>query len=429
MSLPSSELRRLGVIGFNHRQLPSEQRGKLSFDEDWSAQLVDDLRRSGLADAAVFLGTCNRNEIIVSAPHPAFALELLRTQLHELLDDDEEGSGEAHPEPYRYIGEDAARHVLRVAASLDSLVLGEREIAQQVRRSFDHARRQGWLDKSLNGLARMAMETSRRVHHCTGIGGRGVGVFSLAEAVIHQETADLARPKVAMVGLGEIGLKTARALARDSRLDLSLVSRRPRSEKELGETLSRLPAFGLNALPQLIAESDALVFATGAPTAVLTQGLVREHRPAKSRPLVVVDIGIPPQVSPECGELDQIRLFNLDWFTSTGFGQQPQHREAIAQANELVEDGVCRMAQWSRVRRYSAIFDSCASLAERFKEEELPALFEGELASLSPEQQRLVHSSIHKLFTAYTEGLFETLNRELNEHDGSEDPRHRKQGQ
>lgn len=426
MSLPSIELQRLGVIGFNHRQLPSEQRGQITFDDEWCTHLVSELRRAGLADAAAFVGTCNRNEIIVSAEHPAFALELLRAQLHELLSRSDQAG--PHAEPYRFIGDDAARHVLKVASSLDSLVLGEREIAQQVRRSFDHARRQGWLDKPLNGLAHIAMETSRRVHQRTEIGGRGVGVFSLAEAVVRQETRDIPRPKVAVIGLGEIGLKTARVLCRDPRLDLVLASRRPRTAKELGETLSKLPYFTLDELPRLVREMDAIIFATGAPGTVLHAPDLAVARVGTERPLVLVDVGIPPQVAPACQEVPGVSVFNLDWFTTTGFGQEPRHREAISQAHEIIEDGVLRVAEWSRVRRYSGLFDSCAALAERFKEQELPQLFRDELSTLSAEQQRLVYGSIHKLFTSYTEGLFETLSRELNEHAERDDTRHRKQG-
>jgi len=402
---------RIGVVGYNHRLLPASQRGLLAFDEPWCDHLCAELRRSGLADGVAFVGTCNRQEIVVSASHPGFALELLRSQLQVKLAGEHAAGPPPPPEPYRFVGEDAVRHVLRVASSLDSLVVGEREITQQVRRSFDLARRRGWLDKPLNGLASIAVGTAKEIHRSTDLSRDPTGVFSLAAEVVRTQTAELARPRVAVVGLGEIGLKTARELAGESRLDLVIASRTQRSARQLGTLLQGRPFVPLERIGELLSSCDAVVAATGAPVPIVRESAVRAARAGASRPLVLVDIGIPPQV--EAVPEPFAKLFNLDWFTQTGFGQRPRRLAALQAARDIVEQGVRRTAEWTSLRRYSALFDACDALAARFREERVPALLRTELATLSADDQRLVRDRMLALLTDYADQLFETLNREL----------------
>ena len=164
------------------------------------------------------------------------------------------------------MGADAVRHVLRVSASLDSLVVGERQITQQLRRAFDRARKAGWMDKLMNGLARISVENAKEIHQRTAIGAESVGVYTLAKEIIAKETAGIDRPRVAVIGLGEIGLLTARSFVADHRYDLTLSSRRVRTKGEVGTLLESVPFIALDALPALLRDMDALVLATGSET-------------------------------------------------------------------------------------------------------------------------------------------------------------------
>lgn len=407
--LPDS-LARFGVVGFNHRRLPGRLRGRLAFEPEWCAELAGRLKDGGLADGVAFVGTCNRQEIVLSAEHPAFALELVRAQLHSRL----LGAGtEPLPEPYRHVGLEAVRHVLRVSASLDSLVVGERQITAQLRRSFDDARRHGWLDKSLNGLAHIAVETAKEVHGTTTLGARLRGVFTLAFESIEAETRPLGRPRVAVIGLGEIGLRTARAFAADRRYELVLSSRRRRTATELGNSLENRPFVPIAELDGLLRECDALVFATGAFGPVLDRERLERARGTERRPLVIVDLGIPPQVEPDVTAVPGVVLRNLDWFTQSGFGQVPEDKVALEAADRIVDEGVRRLAGWTSVRRFSGLFDSCVILTDRFKAQVIPEAIRGELGALSPEQQRAVFTTMHRVLTEYSEGVFENLSRAL----------------
>lgn len=419
-------LERFGVVGFNHRLIPARLRGQLAFDRAWCADLATRLREAHLADGVAFVSTCNRQEVVLSAEHPAFAIELVKAQLQSRLA--EQVGAETLPEPYRHVGEEAVRHVLRVSASLDSLVVGERQITQQLRRAFDDARASGALDKPLNGLAHLAVSTAKEIHHRTALATESVGVFSIARELILRETAGIARPRVAVLGLGEIGLKTARALVSDGRVELVLSSRRLRAGGELGGSLENVPRVPFEELPRLLATCDAIVVATGAGRPVIEAEALRSAREAVgSNRLVLVDLGIPPQVETECDGVAGTALFNLDWFTTTGFGQRPAAREALQQANTIVDEGVRRVAEWVAVRRWSGLFDSCVVLTDQYKSQVVPELLRGELAGLPPEQQRLVSSAMHRLLTQYSEGIFQTLSRALHQpaengtgHDGAD---------
>jgi glutamyl-tRNA reductase len=406
---------RFGIVGFNHRQLPSSARGLLAADDAWSRRLADQLRASKLVDGVAFISTCNRQEIVISAEHPAFAIELIRAQLHSLL----EGVSRPLPEPYRYTGGDAVRHVLRVAASLDSLVVGERQITQQLRRAFDAARNAGWTDKFLNGLARIAVENAKEIHQRTAIGAESVGVFTLAREIVTRETAGIAHPKVAVVGLGEIGILTARALVNVKRGDLILSSRRQRLPSEVGVLLEHCPFVPLTELPRLLREMDAIVLATGSNAPVVTEEMLREARAGIEKPLTLVDIGIPPQADSQLEGIANTRLFNLDWFTTTGFGQRPQGREALRQAQDIVEEGVRRVTEWASIRKFSGLFDSCVILTEEYKTRIIPDVLQKDMSGLTTEQQKQIFDSVHKLLTEYSEGIFQTLSRELTHHENA----------
>lgn len=416
----STGIARYGVVGYNHRLIPAPLRGRMAFAPDWCERLVTSLRDARLADGLTFLSTCNRQEIVLSSDHPGFATELVRSEMKALLGD------ASAPDPYRHTGEDAVRHVLRVSASLDSLVVGERQIPQQLRRAFDAARERGWMDKALNGLARIAMENTKVIHQSTALGRESIGVFSIARdyLVEHlvEHLADLPRPpRVAVVGLGEIGLKTARTLAADGRFDVLLSSRRARTERELGRTLSARPFVSLDSFETLLLETDAVVLATGASTPLVDGRMLRRARRGAVRPLHLVDLGIPPQAAFDCEGEAATTLVNIDWFTSTGFGQKPQAREAIEQAYALVDDGVRRVADWTRIREYGPLFDSCVALAERFKAQELPKVVERDFASLPPDQRRRVLTSMHALLTAYSEGVYDALHTELGDRAASKE--------
>lgn len=413
MTPPSSAIDRFGIVGFNHRQLPASARGVLAVDDAWSRRLADQLRASKLVDGVAFISTCNRQEIVISADHPAFAIELIRAQLHSLL----EGVARPLPEPYRFTGADAVRHVLRVAASLDSLVVGERQITQQLRRAFDAARTAGWMDKFLNGLARIAVENAKDIHLRTAIGAESVGVFTLAKEIVARETAAIAHPKVAVVGLGEIGILTARALVSTRRGDLFLSSRRQRQPSEVGVLLESTPFVPLSELPRLLREMDAIVLATGSQSAVVTEAMVREARAGVTTPLTLIDIGIPPQAESQIDGVANTHLFNLDWFTTTGFGQRPQGREALRQAQGIVEEGVRRVAEWASIRKFSGLFDSCVVLTEEYKTRIVPDVLQKDLQGFTNEQQRQIYDSVHKLLTGYSEDIFQTLSRELTQHE------------
>ena len=176
----------------------------------------------------------------------------------------------------------------------------------------------------------------------------------------------------------------------------------------------------MEELPALLTEMDAVILATGSQTPVVDEAMLAAARVGSTRPLTLVDIGIPPQADSHLDGVAGARLFNLDWFTTTGFGQRPQGREALRQAQEIVEEGVRRVAEWHAIRRFSGLFDSCVVLSDEYKSRIIPDVLRNELPGLTAEQQRQVFSAMHRVFTNYSEGIFQTLYRELNEYTGSE---------
>lgn len=400
-------IERYGVVGCSFREAPARVRGRLAFAPAWTQKIMQALRGSSLIDGIAFVSTCNRNEIILSSAHPRYAVELVRTQLLDLAPP---GGDLPRWEPYRHVGREAARHVLRVASSLDSLAIGEREISAQLRRSLEQARRAGQLDKAMNGLSRAAQETSREVHEKTQLGARQTGMFALARKALAARTEQLARPRIAVLGLGEIGLRTARRLAADRRYDLVISSRQPRTRAELGNSLSACVFHPWERLDTLWPTLDGVVLATGAPDPIV---LARQFPDRTAKPLTIVDLGIPPQAAFEVGDVPGIALLGLDALAADPSLRDPASAAAREHAEEVVDAGLTRLEDWLRLRDHADVLDQCRSITSRYRTEVLPDVIRNRFATLEPAQQRLLFDELHALLTAYSNDLYSSLGQAL----------------
>jgi glutamyl-tRNA reductase len=245
-------------------------------------------------------------------------------------------------------GEDAARHLLRVAAGLESMVLGEAEVLGQVRAAFSAAGAAGSHHPLLSRLGHSAIRAGRRARAETGIGRHPVSVSSTAAALAQRMLGDLAERRVLVVGAGEAGKLTARSLAERGASRILVTSRTHERAVQLAADLSG-EAVPFQALPKALAEADIVITSSSAPTFLIGLELAASatvHRGA--RPLLFIDIAVPRDVDPVVQQLPQVRLYDIDDLQALSQQSLRAREREVGTVEALVEEEVRRFVAWWR---------------------------------------------------------------------------------
>lgn len=298
----------LFVSGLSHRTAPVEVREQLALEEDKLRELLRDLAATGVLAEIVVLSTCNRVEVYGVAEAPGEARTLAFRRLCQIR-----GMDLAHVEPllYTHVDGDAVRHVFRVAASLDSLVVGEPQILGQVKDAFALARSAETVGPLLHLLFSQAFAVAKRVRTETAIGHHAVSVSFAAVELARKIFDTLEGRAVLLLGAGEMAELAARHLVEQGAYPLYLVNRTWARAQELARALSGT-ALPFEQLPTALAAVDIAITSTGSPEPVVRRELVARVMQGRARPLFFIDIAVPRDVEPSVGELADVYCYDID---------------------------------------------------------------------------------------------------------------------
>ena len=347
----------LAVVGCDFRVASSRWRSRLVLSPEEALELAEGLRRTAAADGFADLNTCNRTEWLVSTERPEWAVELLRAQMQQRI------SSQPAPwfQPYAFFGEEAAEHVLRVAVGLESLVVGERQIAGQLYLALEEARERGTSSRVLNGLGAAAGRLVRAALKRGCLSGSGVGVHNLAVRYARHHLGDAVPLQLLVVGLGSIGRQVANLLEASPDLDVRLCNRTVSTGNDRVHQLSELPV--------LLCEVDAAIVCTGAPRPVLDAALLRKAAPA--RPLLLVDIGIPEQVERENVPAG-VTVAGLDELTAFHLGRRIDDLRPVCACEREVDFSLGEFRAFCAQPAYAEILDTVHRHHGQLMREELP---------------------------------------------------------
>ncbi|HYI37905.1 MAG TPA: glutamyl-tRNA reductase [Thermoleophilaceae bacterium] len=331
------------ALGISHHTAPLALRERLAMPEGRAATVLDELRASEAVYEAVVVSTCNRTELYLVTPDPVeaetAALAVLARQAGirptELADS-----------LYAMRDRDAIRHLFSVAAGLDSMIIGEAEIQGQVKRAYELALVEGATGPISNRLFREALGAGKRVRTETGVGRAHVSVASVAVSLAARELGDLTAKRVLVIGAGETGELTARAL-RASGVQTVFVANR-----HYDRAIGLAQRFGGSAvrfedLPAELARTDIVVSSTSSPHQIVDRDdleLTIGERPG--RPLVIIDIAVPRDVAPDAREVPGVALYDMDDLQrAVARGRSVREAEAV-RARALVDEEVERFDRW-----------------------------------------------------------------------------------
>ena len=364
------------LVGVSHKTAPVSVRERFAFAAD---ELPEALPKFG--GAAVLVSTCNRTEVYLTAHHaitPGTVIAMLRE-----LKSDVEAPDEVF---YHKAGLEAARHLFRVAAGIESMVLGESEILGQVRSAFSAATTANTHNALLSQLFHTAIRVGRKARSETDIGRHAVSLSSTATKLAERTVGDLSSRTVLVVSAGEAGKLTARSLAERGVTKLFVTSRTPARAKELARDLGgrQVPFSKLGAT---MADSDIVITSSAAPDFLIGKREVDQATASRNgRPLLLIDIAVPRDVDPAVRDNSKVELYNIDDLQALVEESRDARLQEVAKVEDIVEEGLERFRTWVRDRGVVPTVAELRKRAEAARQSELERTFQ-KLGDLTPKQR------------------------------------------
>jgi len=358
----------IAVVGLSHKTAPVEIREKLSIQEDKLESALNHLRGYPHIQEVAIISTCNRLEIYAVVTETEKGVIEITQFLSEI----------GHiPLAYlrRYLftllHQDAVRHLMRVAAGLESLVLGEGQILAQVRNTHKLGQKYQGVGRLLDRLFKQAITAGRRVRTETSIGTGAVSISSAAVELMHTKT-DLTTQKVVIVGAGKMACLLVKHLLAKGATDITIVNR---SQQRSQELVNQFPQASLQLLPltemlAAIAVCDIAFTSTGATEPILTRSHLAECLSAEQS-LMLVDISVPRNVATDVQELPRVQAFNVDDLKAVVAQNQASRRKMAQEAEVLLEEEVEAFELWWRSLETVPTISSLRNKVEDIREQEL----------------------------------------------------------
>lgn len=338
------------ATGLNHQTASVSLRERLAVRDSEMAALVRDLRAQRGVEEAVLLMTCNRAEVYVAGDTPERVLEFLDARF-------ELGAETSHF--YHHTGPEAARHLFRVVSGLDSMVLGETEIFGQVKSAYAAAQQAGTTSRVLNKLFQHAFRVGKRVRSSTQIQQGATSVGGAAVELAEKIFGDLSHSTVMILGAGEISRRTAQSLQSRGARSLIVANRTHAKAMELAAEMGGR-AVHYEAWPEEVLKVDVIISSTAAPHHVITKAHVAAAmRRRHHRPLFLIDIAVPRDIDPACGEMDDVYLYNLDHLEQLAGEARNRRQQEILRCESIIDSevgSVLRLINGDRLRQFCAPF-------------------------------------------------------------------------
>jgi glutamyl-tRNA reductase len=395
----------LFLLGVSHKTAPVELRERLDFSSRDVGAAVEALAAKSSAVESVLLSTCNRSEVYVATG----ATGRTRDEIVQFLADYHQLPVETFtPHLFSFEDTEAARHLFRVAAGLDSLVVGEPQILGQVKEAYQAASERRCTGPMLMKLFDWSFAVGKRVRTETALGEGAVSISFAAVALARKIFGRLHGRRVLVIGAGEISSLTAQHLRGHGVGEIQITSRTATHAETLASAVGGR-SVPWSDFPTALARADIVVTATGSQRPILTRAQVEAARGRRSGdPLFIIDVAVPRDVESSVGDIEQVFLYNVDDLQTVVQENLSRRTSEIERAEEIVADEVSRFITWRRSR---GAIPTVVALRQRFdviRRAEIERL-DGKLAALSPDSRALFDQVsrliIEKLLLEPTEQL------------------------
>jgi glutamyl-tRNA reductase len=332
------------IVGLNHRSAPIEVRESVAIENAYLRAALARLHDYPSIDEGVILSTCNRVEVVAAATDRRTAFNEITGFLSEQRAHRQPGAIDEHI--YSYHGADAVRHLFRVAASLDSMVVGEPQILGQLKEYYDVAQQAGTVGTILHRLFHRSFSVAKRVRTETGIGSGTVSVSSVAIDLAKRIFDRFDDKTVMLIGAGKMGDLMARHLQSHGVRSLMVTNRTFERAVELAERIQGNP-IRFEDFPQYLKMADLVIGCTGAPEVLVDAAQVdKVLRERKHKAMFFIDIGDRRNFDAKINDLDNVYLYNIDDLKSVAEENLQGRSNEANKAEGIVHDEVQSFVRW-----------------------------------------------------------------------------------
>jgi glutamyl-tRNA reductase len=378
---------RVALLGCSHRTAPVELRERVAFTAEQALEAAADLRRQGILEEAVVLSTCNRSELYgVPAENQESvmqAMEEFLTSYHGISPVDLDGR------TYRWVGPDAIRHLFRVAAGLDSMLLGEAEILGQLRAAYGQALDHGSTGPILNRAFQGALEVGKRVRAETEVGARPMSVALAGVKLAERVFGNLKGHSALIVGAGAVAEQVVEHLRNRGIGALRLVNR---TEERAADLASRSPAEVVEwrSLQKVLGGADVIVTSVASADPVLTRSMLSHAVESRGGPIFAIDLGVPRNIAPDAAGLYNLYLYDIDDLGEI-VEQNKRAREAeIPRAEAIIAEHLAKFESWRAVLEAGSVVADLRGHFHKHREELIRERLAGAENVSAEERERLL---------------------------------------
>jgi glutamyl-tRNA reductase len=384
----------LFTLGISHQTAPISIRERLAFAAESLPEALASLSTVPGVEGCSILSTCNRTELYVSSEQ-AITRRIMEW-LHEW-----HGLAPGQFREHLYQLEHAActYHLIKVISGMDSMIIGEPQVAGQAKQAWQLAQTAETLDTRLDRMFQHAFAAAKRVRSETGIGRDPVTLPFAALRLARQIFGGVDSLRVLLIGAGEMIEDCATHFHASGMNTLTIANRSAERAGRLAERFGAR-ASTLDALPELLGKSDLVVACTASPGAIIDRDMFREALKQRRRqPMFALDLSVPRNISADCGELEDLYLYTIDDLRAIVESAQQQRQESLQQANAIVESEVATFERWLRLQATSSTLKALRQQAQGQRE----VLLERARAELErggdPEDvmRRLSHRLVNRL--------------------------------
>ena len=346
------------AVGLSYKKADAEVRGKFSLDVPAIDHILGKAKEIGV-DGLLAISTCNRTELYGFAQHPYQLIKLLCDETHGTVEEFQEVA-------YVYKNHDAISHMFKVGTGLDSQILGDFEIISQIKQGFYRSKKQEMANPFLERLCNAVIQASKRIKNETEISSGATSVAFASVKYILDNVDDISNKNILLFGTGKIGRNTCENLVKHSNNShITLINRtREKAEDIAGKFQLTVKDYG--DLQTEIRKADILVVATGAQLPTVSKALIYPKKP-----LLVLDLSVPKNVSDDVKELDNVTLVHLDQLSQITDETLTKRKEYVPKAEAIIEKVKKDFLKWLETRKFAPVINALKDKLNTMKTEEI----------------------------------------------------------
>jgi len=405
---------RFSITGVNHKSAPVEVRERLAFDDRSLSEALLNLKgRPGFCEGLI-LSTCNRVEVALTCEENSGSMVAVDQFLADTRHVERDW---VTPYLYRYDDGEAIRHLFRVAASLDSMVVGEPQILGQLKSAYALAKEHGAVNGFLDNLLTRAFNVAKRVRSETEIGSSAVSVSYAAVELAREIFGSLADKKVMIVGAGKMSELAARHLRRSGATQIFVTNRTQERAIEMAQ-LFEGKIVEYTHFMSFLPEIDIVIASSGAPHYIIVREDMKKVIEARrNRPMFLIDIAVPRNIEPSVNELDGVFLYDIDDLQKVVETNLQGRMESAEEAEAIIREEVDRMIARLKTREVVPTIVSLQEQLESWRAAEL-ARMRAKFGALTPEQEQALEAFSKSMINKIAHGPIAELRRQASLPDG-----------